>query len=131
VQKDEQGDLVAVQASDLGHDDAVAFGTLAGALIGFGFGGEEEMSRAAHVGANEMEDGHFFDDSDIWYVGDAIPPGASAAIALIEHRWAIPLRDRIAEAGGVALADEWIHVKDLIAVGVAAAEASASAEASA
>ena len=36
--------------------------------------------------------------------------------------WAIPLRNAIVEAGGIALADEWIHPKDLIAVGVAAAE---------
>jgi hypothetical protein len=30
------------------------------------------------------------------------------------------LRDKIAKAGGVTLADEWIHVKDLLAVGLLA-----------
>ena len=29
--------------------------------------------------------------------------------------------DAIVDAGGIALADEWIHASDLIAVGVAAA----------
>jgi uncharacterized membrane protein len=125
VTKNDDGDLVSIQASDLSPDEAVEFGALVGALIGFGFGDEEVATRAAVAGAAEMEDGHFFDDSDVWYVGDAIPPGSSAAIALIEHRWAIPLRDTIIEAGGVALADEWIHMKDLVAVGLAAAEASA------
>jgi hypothetical protein len=38
---------------------------------------------------------------------------------LIEHLWAIPLRDKIVQAGGIALADEWIHPADLIAVGAA------------
>jgi uncharacterized membrane protein len=125
VQKGDDGDLVSLQASDLSHEEAMEFGALAGALIGFGYGDEETATTAAIAGANEMEDGHFFDSDDVWYVGDAIPPGSSAAIALFEHRWAIPLRDRILDAGGVLLADEWIHAKDLIAVGIQAAEATA------
>jgi hypothetical protein len=32
--------------------------------------------------------------------------GFSAAIALIEHVWAVPLRAAIAKAGGVAVSDE-------------------------
>jgi len=125
VTKGDDGDLVSLQASDLSHDEAVEWGALAGALIGFGYGDEETATTTAMAGAEEMEDGHFFDESDIWYVGDAIPPGATAAIALIEHRWAIPLRDSLLDAGGILLADEWIHAKDLVAIGLAAAEASA------
>jgi uncharacterized membrane protein len=125
VTKGDDGDLVTLQASDLSQDEATEFGALVGALIGFGYGDEETATSAAIAGAEEMQDGHFFDESDVWYVGDAIPPGTSAAIALIEHRWAIPLRDKLLEAGGILLADEWIHVKDLIAVGIQAAEASA------
>jgi hypothetical protein len=55
-------------------------------------------------------------------VADAIPAGSIAAIALIEHRWAIPLRDAVGRAGGVALADEWVHPEDLVALGAAATE---------
>ena len=40
----------------------------------------------------------------------------TAAIAVLEHRWAIPLRTAIADAGGVAL-DRWLHPQDLLAVG--------------
>ena len=40
----------------------------------------------------------------------------SAAIAVLEHRWAIPLRDAIPAAGGTALADEWLHPQDLVAL---------------
>jgi hypothetical protein len=43
-------------------------------------------------------------------------------VALIEHLWAIPLRTAISGAGGVTLADEWVHPDDLIALGIAAAE---------
>ena len=129
VAKHEGGDLESVQMSDLSTGEAEEFGALIGALVGFGAGGEEEATIAAVAGAAELEDGHVFDDSEVWYLGDAIPPGTAAAIALLEHRWAIPLRDKISEAGGVALADEWIHPRDLVAVGAMAEEAASGSAA--
>jgi uncharacterized membrane protein len=122
------GEVEVVQTSDLTQDEAVEFGALVGALVGFGTGSEETAMEAAVAGAEELEDGHFFDDDEVWYLQDAIPEGHSAAVALIEHRWAIPLRDKIVEAGGVALADEWIHPADLVAIGAAATLAGASAD---
>jgi uncharacterized membrane protein len=129
VRKSEDGELEILQESDLTADEATEFGALIGALVGFGAGGEEEATIAAVAGASELEDGHVFDDAEVWYLGDAIPPGSAAAIALLEHRWAIPLRDKIIEAGGVALADEWIHPRDLIAVGAMAEEAASGSAA--
>jgi uncharacterized membrane protein len=129
VRKSADGELEILQESDLTKDEATEFGALIGALVGFGAGGEEEATIAAVAGAAELEDGHVFDDSEVWYLGDAIPPGSAAAIALLEHRWAIPLRDKIIEAGGVALADEWIHPRDLIAVGAMAEEAASGSAA--
>jgi hypothetical protein len=100
-------------------------GAIAGALIGFGYGeGDEDAIEAgAELGAESMAEkgGHAIPEEDAWYVADAIPNGSAAAIVLLEHLWAIPLRDAIVDAGGIALADEWIHASDLIAVGVAAA----------
>ena len=46
----------------------------------------------------------------MWDVADSIEPGSAAAIALIEHVWAVPLRAAIAKAGGVAVSDEWVHL---------------------
>ena len=43
-------------------------------------------------------------------------------MALLEHRWAIPLRDGIRDAGGFQLADAWIHPADLVGIGLVAAE---------
>jgi uncharacterized membrane protein len=121
VRKDADGEIEVYQQSDLGADEAVEFGALVGALVGLGTGTVEGVESAALAGAEAMEDRHLLDDESIWYVSDAIPPRTAAAIALIEHRWAIPLRDRIIEAGGFSLADEWIHPADLIAVGMTAA----------
>jgi uncharacterized membrane protein len=121
VTKDEDGSIDAALASDLSQDEAEEFGAIIGALVGFGMAGEEGAEAGAEAGIEALEDGHVFDEDEVWYVADTIPPGSSAAIALIEHRWAIPLREAIIRAGGVALADEWVHPQDLIAVGAAAA----------
>jgi len=130
VKKNDEGEIEVLQASDLNQDEAEKFGAIVGALVGFGAGGEEEMESGALAGAQELEDGHLFDDQAVWYLSDAIPQGTAAAVALIEHRWAIPLRDKIAKAGGVTLADEWIHAADLIAVGLVRSSAGETAGAS-
>ena len=122
VDKDDDGNITAVQLSDLTTDEAMEWGAIAGALVGFGVDGEEGAEAGALAGAEAGADGHIFDESEVWYLADTIPAGTSAAIALIEHRWAIPLRAKIQAAGGISLADEWVHPEDLIAVGVAAAE---------
>jgi uncharacterized membrane protein len=121
VVKHQGGDLEALQMSDLSIGEAEEFGALIGALVGFGAAGEEGAEEGALAGAREMADGHLFDEDEMWDLADAIPEGATAAIALIEHRWAIPLRNKIAAEGGIALADQWIHPADLIAVGAMAA----------
>jgi uncharacterized membrane protein len=116
VRKD-RGELEVVQVSELDENEALEFGALIGALVGLGVGGEDAIEAGAELGAAEMADGHILDDGDVWFLADVIPDTGWAAIALLEHRWAIPLRDKIVDAGGYALADEWIHPQDLVAVG--------------
>jgi uncharacterized membrane protein len=129
VWKDEEGNVAVLQDSQLGEDDAAEFGTIVGGLIGFGMAGEEGLEAGAEAGMAAMEDGHILDAEDAWAVTDAIPPNTAAVVVLLEHRWAIPLRDGIARAGGFVLADEWIHAKDLVAVGLIAGEAADELEA--
>ena len=118
VQKDDNGDVTALQVSDLTTDEATEMGAIAGALVGFGYGDAEA---GALLGAEAGADGHLISDEETWYVADTIPNGSAAAIILLEHLWAIPLREAIVEAGGVALADEWIHASDLLEIGLEAA----------
>jgi uncharacterized membrane protein len=125
VKKDNEGNIETLHTSDLDEDSAFEFGAVAGALIGLGLAGDEGAEAGAMAGAEAMADGQVFDDDQVWYAADAIPNGTAAGVALIEHRWAIPLRDAIVDAGGIPLVDEWIHANDLIAVGVATAEATA------
>ncbi len=121
VRKDADGKVEKVLRSDLSPEEAEEFGATVGALIGFGAAGEEGAELGAIEGAAALEDGHVFDD-EVWYVEDAIPNGTAAAVALLEHRWAIPLRDGIRRAGGFHLADAWIHPADLVGIGLIAAE---------
>jgi uncharacterized membrane protein len=121
VRKDADGKVEKMMRSDLSPDEAEAFGAVVGALIGFGAAGDEGAELGAVEGAAALEDGHVFDE-EVWYVDDAIPNGTAAAVALLEHRWAIPLREGIRRAGGFHLADAWVHPADLVGIGVLAAE---------
>jgi uncharacterized membrane protein len=121
VEKSDDGEVMALETSDLTAGETTAYGAVVGGLIGFGAAGEEGAVLGAAAGAEAAHDGGLGDNAEVWYVADAIPPGSIAAIALIEHRWAIPLRDAVGRAGGVALADEWIHPEDLVALGAVAA----------
>jgi uncharacterized membrane protein len=123
VSKDDQGDVAAVELSGLSDEESAELGALAGAMIGLGMDGEEGMEAGAIAGAEAAEEG-FIGEEEVWSIADAIPVGTTAAVALIEHRWAIPLRDAIRRAGGVALADTWIHPEDLVAFGAGMNDAS-------
>lgn len=48
-----------------------------------------------------------------WSLADAVPVGATAAVALIEHLWATPLREAIHRAGGRALDETWLAPQDV------------------
>jgi uncharacterized membrane protein len=117
VTKDADGNLASMEHSDFSAEEFQELGALTGALVGFGAEGEEGLEEGAEAGAEAAASGTVFSEDEIWDVADAIPPGSSAAIALIEHRWAIPLRDAIGRAGGFTIADEWVHPNDLIAAG--------------
>jgi uncharacterized membrane protein len=113
VHKKEDGTIQKLEIAD--NDELAELGAFAGALIGFGAAGAEGAEVGAAAGA-DAEDS-LYDDAEVWYIADTIPEGFSAAIAVIEHRWAIPLRDAVARSGGVMLADKWLHPQDLLAIG--------------
>ncbi|HEX4305054.1 MAG TPA: hypothetical protein VHZ54_03365 [Solirubrobacterales bacterium] len=54
-------------------------------------------------------------DERAWFLADRVPRGAAAAILLIEHRWAIPLREATADFGAEVFGDAWVHPRDLAA----------------
>jgi uncharacterized membrane protein len=124
VHKDAAGEIEVLHLSNLTKQEAIELGSKVAALIGLGIDGEEGMEAGAELGAEAAaEEGiHVFSDEDAWDVLEDIPNDSAAALLLIEHHWAVPLRDAIARAGGFRVADGFISPLDLIAIGELTAE---------
>jgi uncharacterized membrane protein len=125
VYKSADGDLEVEHLSNLSEREAIELGSKVGALIGLGIDGEEGMEAGAEAGAEEVaaEGGvHVFTEEEGWDVLEDIPNDSAAALILLEHHWAVPLRDAIARAGGFRISDGFISPLDLISIGLMSAE---------
>jgi uncharacterized membrane protein len=125
VYKDAEGELEVEHLSNLSKDEAVELGTVIGALIGLGIEGEEGMEAGAVAGAEQADAEGIHPlsgDEDVWDVLEDIPNDSAAALILLEHQWAVPLRDAIASAGGFRISDGFISPLDLVAIGLHSAE---------
>ena len=124
VHKDADGEIEVAHLSNLTKDEAIELGSKVGALIGLGIEGEEGAEAGALAGAEAAaEDGiHVFNDDEAWDVLEDIPNDSAAALILLEHHWAVPLRDAIARAGGFRISDGFISPLDLVEIGLVSAE---------
>ena len=124
VYKDVNGELETEHLSNLTEQEAIELGSKIGALIGLGVEGEEGMEAGALAGAEEAaaEGVNVFGDAEEWDVLEDIPNDSAAALILLEHHWAVPLRDAIARAGGFRISDGFISPLDLVAIGLMSAE---------
>jgi uncharacterized membrane protein len=126
VYKDADGEIEAMHLSNLSMDEAVELGSKVGALIGLGFDGEEGAEAGAEAGARAAADGIApFPEDNAWDVLEDIPNGTAAALVLLEHHWAVGLRDAVARAGGYRVSEGFISPLDLIALGMVTAEEAA------
>jgi len=82
------------------------------------------MEAGAVAGAEEAaEEGiNVFGGAEEWDVLEDIPNDSAAALILLEHHWAVPLRDAIARANGFRISDGFISPLDLVAIGLMTAE---------
>ena len=125
VHKDAAGEMEVMHLSNLFKEEAIELGSKVAALIGLGIEGEEGMEAGAEIGAEQAaEHGiHVFSDEEAWDVlGRDSRTTRPRRCALIEHHWAVPLRDAIARAGGFRLGDGFISPLDLVAIGLVTAE---------
>jgi uncharacterized membrane protein len=130
VYKDAEGAIEVEHLSTLTEDDAIELGTVVGALVGLGIEGEEGIAPGAEAGAELGAEGiSFFGEEQAWDVVGDIPNNSAAALILIEHNWAVGLRDAVYRAGGFRIGDEFITPYDLVAVGLLAADEARELEA--
>ena len=119
VYKDADGEIEVEHLSNLTQDEAVELGSKVGALVGLGIEGEEGALVGAEAGAEAADGGvNVFDDQAEWDVIEDIPNDSAAALVLLEHHWAVPLRDAIARAGGFRISDGFISPLDLVGIGL-------------
>ena len=123
VYKDADGDLEVEHLSNLTQEEAIELGSKIGALIGLGIDGEEGMEAGAEAGAEQAaEEGINVFGGDEWDVLEDIPNDSAAALILLEHHGAVPLRDAIARANGFRISDGFISPLDLVGIGLMTAE---------
>jgi uncharacterized membrane protein len=125
VYKDADGELEVEHLSNLTEAEAIELGSKIGALIGLGIEGEEGIEAGAIAGAEEVaaEGGvNVFTEEEAWDVLADIPNDSAAALILIEHHWAVPLRDAVLRAGGFRISDAFISPLDLVELGLVTAD---------
>ena len=123
VHKDADGEIEVMHLSNLSKEEAIELGSTVGALIGLGIEGEEGMAVGAEAGAEAGADGvSVFSDEEAWDVLEDIPNDSAAALILLEHHWAVPLRDAVVRAGGFRLSDGFISPLDLVEIGLVSRE---------
>jgi len=148
--KQPDGTFTPTYDSSLSDQERKQMGAIAGALIGIGYGGVyggkegaqwgavmgaqtgAQMAGNGNVAAFAQED---FGESvqevreHLQELAKDIPSGATCAIALIEHRWMLELKDQLQKAGVVVLGSGLIRPRSLVMLGanIATAEQAAAA----
>ena len=115
------GDEVDIlRVSDLDDEQREELGMHVGSLMGLGAAGLEGYIEGAEVGAEIMEEGGF---GLVEAIGEdfieELPDGAAALLLIIEHAWALPLRDAVVDAGGILMGNQWLGAQELIGIGAA------------
>jgi uncharacterized membrane protein len=119
VHKDADGGIEVAHLSNLSKEEAIELGSTIGALIGLGIEGEDGIAAGAQAGAEAAAEGvSAFSEEEAWDILGEIPNDSAAALILLEHQWAVPLRNAIAAAGGFPISDGFISPLDLVEVGL-------------
>jgi uncharacterized membrane protein len=127
--KDEEGNVTAMEATQLDEEERMRFGAVVGGIMGFGAGGEAGARVGMEAGAlAAAQENYGITDEDILEITEAIPENNAAGLLLIEHLWAKNLKQAIADAGGVLVSQGMITPELLALVGVELAEAVEAAD---
>jgi uncharacterized membrane protein len=120
VMRDE-GEAVLLQVSDLDDEQREMLGAAMGAVVGFVAAGEEGLEAGAVAGIDATAGtgiaGVLAED-----ILAELPDDTAALVLVVEHRWLIPLRDALRDAGGILLARQALGLEELAALGVSIAE---------
>ncbi|MFC0431982.1 hypothetical protein [Kutzneria buriramensis] len=121
VRKDAAGRMDVEHLTNLTPAETTELGGKIGALVGLGYGGEAGAVEGMATGAESAAERgvHVFRDQQTWDVLAEIPNDSAAALLLLEHHWAVPLRDALMRTGGFRVGDVFISPFDLVDIGLA------------
>ena len=102
----------------VGNDDD--FGSLLAAVVPVANGGPPSPAPAGAPAA--------FDPADARALADSLQPGTALAFLLVEHHWAAPLFDAIAETGGTLIGEGFLTAETELVVGAEVAAMEEAAE---
>ena len=121
LRKEHDGTLQHGRMSGLSEEEQRKFGTVARALVGIG------AAMEYHRTGGKFGGGAFFDQDfgesvqeikeRIYEAAQDLPPGAACAIALIEHRWMLELKDQMQDKGVYVLTQGMVRPRSLIMLG--------------
>lgn len=124
--KQDDGTIVPGTFTSLTDEERKKFGAIAGALIGFGYGGRQGARVGAEWGVERAEtpfaEREFGESAqeireEVKDLLEDLPPGAGCAVALIEHQWMPQLRDDLRKKGIVVLGTGLIRPRSLVMLG--------------
>jgi uncharacterized membrane protein len=124
--KKEDGSLVPGTWTSMSDEERQKFGAIAGALVGFGYGGRDGARIGADLGIEraetpfaEREFGESVQEirDHLKDLAEDLPPGAGCCVALIEHRWMSQLREDLRKQGIVVLGTGLIRPRSLVMLG--------------
>ena len=118
IAEDDEVDIIRV--SDLDQAQREELGAEVGALIGLGANGIDGFVEGAMAGEEIVEEGGLGIIEEITAdLIEELPDDSAALLLIIEHAWAVPLREAVVDAGGILMANQWIGAQYLIALGAA------------
>ncbi|HEY7347898.1 MAG TPA: hypothetical protein VH599_06220 [Ktedonobacterales bacterium] len=121
IRKAEDGTLQQGRLSGLSDEEQRKFGTVARALIGMG-AAMEHVRTGGELGTGAFGDQDFGEPVQeikerIYEAAQDLPPGAACAIALIEHRWLLDVKEQMQKQGVVILTQGLVRPRSLLMLG--------------
>ncbi len=121
IRKDQDGTLQHGRMSGLSEEEQQKFGTVARILVGMGAALEYKRA-GGEFGGGAFADQDFGESIQeikerIYDAAQDLPPGAACAIALIEHRWVLELKENLQQKGVVILTQGLVRPRALIMLG--------------
>jgi hypothetical protein len=119
VFKDDDGAVEVEHLTNLTPGEAAEFGARVGGLIAAPDGSEASGTTRLHTAGTGT---HVLGTAQEQSVIEELTPGRAAALILLEHHWAVPLRDALIRAGGLRSSSGLLTPLDVVEIGMQSLE---------